>query len=139
MAQLTEKIAVPDDELVYKFSRSAVPGGQNVNKLNTRVTLLYHVADSRAFTNEQKQRVIANLASKISVDGFLTVVSQRHRTQNANRIAAQRRLGELLASALIIKRTRKKTAIPYASHQRRLQHKRRRGEIKQMRRGVLPE
>ena len=136
MAQLTEVIVIPDDELIYKFSRSAGPGGQNVNKLNTRVTLLFHAAGSRALTKDQKQRVITNLSSRISEDGFLTVVSQKHRTQNANRIAAQRRLGELLASALIIKRTRKKTDIPYASHQRRLQHKRRRGEIKQMRKRV---
>lgn len=136
MAQLTEKIVIPDDELICKFSRSSGPGGQNVNKLNTRVTLLFHVAGSRAFTGEQKQRIIANLSSRISDDGFLAIVSQRHRTQNANRIAAQRRLGELLAGSLVVKRARKKTAVPYAASQRRLKHKRRRGEIKQMRRHV---
>jgi ribosome-associated protein len=139
MAQFNEKIIIPADELICKFSRSAGPGGQNVNKLNTRVTLLFHVAGSRALTVEQKHRITASLSSRISEDGFLSVVSQKNRTQNANRIAAKNRLEELLASALIIKRARKKTAIPYASHQRRLRHKRQRGEIKQMRRGVLPE
>ncbi|MGD0077575.1 MAG: alternative ribosome rescue aminoacyl-tRNA hydrolase ArfB [Sedimentisphaerales bacterium] len=139
MVQLTKKIVISEKELIYRFSRSSGPGGQNVNKLNTRVTLLFQVADSQTLTGEQKQRIIANLSSRISGDGFLTVVSQRHRTQNANRIAAQRRLGELLASALVIKRERKKTAVPYASRQRRLQHKRRRGEIKQMRKPITPD
>jgi ribosome-associated protein len=139
MPQLNEKIIIPDDELIYKFTRSSGPGGQNVNKLNTRVTLLFYVAGSRALTIEQKQRVIANLSARISEDGFLTVVSQKHRTQNANRIAAQKRLVELLALALVIKRERKKTVVPYAVRQRRLQHKRRRGDIKQMRRRVSPD
>jgi ribosome-associated protein len=130
MAQVTEKIAIPDDEFIYKFSRSGGPGGQNVNKLNTRVTLLFHVTNSRALNNEQKQRITSNFSSRISEEGFLTVVSQKHRTQNANRIAAQKRLEELLASALVVKRVRKKTAVPYAARQRRLKHKRRRGEIK---------
>jgi ribosome-associated protein len=139
MAQLNEKIIIPDDELMCKFTRSAGPGGQNVNKLNTRVILMFHVAGSRALTVEKKQRITANLSSRISEDGFLTVVSQKHRTQNANRMAAQKRLGELLASALVVKRERKKTVVPYAARQRRLQHKRRRGEIKQMRRRVSPD
>jgi ribosome-associated protein len=139
MAQVTEKIAIPDDEFIYKFSRSGGPGGQNVNKLNTRVTLLFHVTNSRALNNEQKQRITSNFSSRISEEGFLTVVSQKHRTQNANRIAAQKRLEELLASALVVKRVRKKTAVPYAARQRRLKHKRRRSEIKQMRRRVSPD
>jgi ribosome-associated protein len=139
MAQFNEKIIIPDDELICKFSRSAGPGGQNVNKLNTRVTLLFHVGGSRVLTVEQKHRITANLSSRISEDGFLTVISQKHRAQNANRIAAQKRLEELLTSALVVKRERKRTVIPYAVHQRRLKHKRRRSEIKQMRRGVLPE
>jgi ribosome-associated protein len=139
MAQVTEKIAIPDDELIYKFSRSAGPGGQNVNKLNTRVTLLFHVTKSRALNNEQKQRITSNLSSRISEDGFLIIVSQKHRTQNTNRIAAQKRLEELLASALVVKRVRKKTAVPYAAHQCRLKHKRRRSEIKQMRRPIAPD
>jgi ribosome-associated protein len=139
MAQVTEKITIPDDELVYKFSRSAGPGGQNVNKLNTRVTLLFHIAGSRALSDEQKQRITANLTSRISEDGFLTIVSQKHRTQNANRIAARKRLEELLVSALVVKRVRKKSVIPYAARQLRLLHKRRRSEIKQMRRRVSPD
>ena len=139
MAQVNEKITIPDDELLYKFSRSAGPGGQNVNKLNTRVTLLFHVTKSRALNDEQKHRITSNLSSRISEDGFLTVISQKHRTQNANRIAAQKRLEEVLASALVVKRVRKKTAVPYAARQRRLLHKRRRSEIKQMRRRVSPD
>jgi len=139
MAKVTERITVPDDELIYKFSRSAGPGGQNVNKLNTRVTLLFHVAGSRTLTNEQKQRINSNLSSRISENGFLTVVSQKHRKQNANRAAARKRLEGLLASALVVKRVRKKTAVPYAARQRRLLHKRRRSEIKQMRRRVSPD
>jgi len=136
MIRLTDDIVVSDNDIAYRFSRSTGPGGQNVNKLNTRVTLLFDVADSRALTDKQKKRVLTRMSSRISKDGFLKVVSQRHRTQQANRKAALKRLAELLTRALEEKPVRKPTAAPYAAKQKRLRHKRRRSELKRQRKSV---
>lgn len=136
MIRLTDTLTIAEKDIVYKFSRSAGPGGQNVNKLNTRVTLFFNVADCRALTDEQRKRLFNRLSSRISEDGFLKVVSQRHRTQQANRRAAIKRLGELLTSALKKRPVRKKTSVPCSAHQRRLREKRRRSEIKQQRKRV---
>lgn len=136
MIRLTDSLVISENDIVYKFSRSTGPGGQNVNKLNTRVTLLFNVAACRTFTDEQKQRLFTRLSSRISDDGFLKVVSQRHRTQQANRRAALNRLAELLTAALKDKPARKQTAVPYAAKQNRLSRKRRRSEIKHQRKSV---
>jgi ribosome-associated protein len=136
MIHLTDTLAVSETDLVFKFSRSAGPGGQNVNKLNTRVTLFFNIGSCRSFTDEQKQRLFLRLQSRISGDGFLKVVSQRHRTQQANRRAALNRLAELLTAALVESPVRKQTGVPYAAKQNRLSHKRRRSEIKQQRKRV---
>jgi ribosome-associated protein len=136
MIRLTDNIVVGDADIVYKFSRSGGPGGQNVNKLNTRVTLLFNIARCRGLTDEQRRRLMTRLASRISDDGLLKIVSQRHRTQQANRRAAQKRLAELLAAALEDVPIRKQTAVPHAAKQYRLRRKRRRSEIKQQRKPV---
>jgi ribosome-associated protein len=136
MIRLTDSLVISGNDLIYKFSRSTGPGGQNVNKLNTRVTLLFNVSDCRSLTDEQKHHIFAGYRSRISADGFLKVVSQSHRTQQANRKAALNRLAELLTNALIETPDRKPTSVPYAEKQKRLRHKRRRSEIKQRRRPV---
>jgi len=136
MIRLADDLVISDDDIVYRFSRSAGPGGQNVNKLNTRVTLLFNLAGSRRLTDEQKKRLLTRLSGRISDDGFLTVVSQRHRTQSANRRSALRRLTELLEAALKEMPVRKQTAVPHAAKQKRLHRKRRRSELKQLRKPV---
>jgi ribosome-associated protein len=136
MIRLTDDLVISDDDVVYRFSRSAGPGGQNVNKLNTRVTLLFNLTGCRGLTDEQKKRLLTRLSGRISHDGFLTVVSQRHRTQNANRRSALLRLAELLTAALKDIPIRKRTAVPHAAKQKRLSRKRRRSELKQLRKPV---
>ncbi|MGD0596055.1 MAG: alternative ribosome rescue aminoacyl-tRNA hydrolase ArfB [Sedimentisphaerales bacterium] len=136
MIRITDDTVISEGDIVYRFSRSAGPGGQNVNKLNTRVTLLFDIDHSRGLTAEQKQRLFDRLSSRISDDGLLTVVSQRHRTQSANRKSAQNRLVELLKAALRDMPVRKQTGVPHGEKQKRLRRKRRRSEIKQMRRPV---
>jgi ribosome-associated protein len=139
MIRLADNLLVTEDDIVYRFSRSTGPGGQNVNKLNTRVTLLFNIPACRTLTTEQKQRLLTSLSSRISRDGCLKVVSQRHRTQQANRRAALNRLAELLTAALVESPVRKPTAISYGAHQRRLRRKRRRSEIKEQRKAVAPD
>ena len=136
MIRITGSTVISEGDIVYRFSRSAGPGGQNVNKLNTRVTLLFDIDHSRGLTAEQKQRLFDRLSSRISDDGLLTVVSQRHRTQSANRKSAQNRLVELLKAALRDLPVRKETGVPHGEKQKRLRRKRRRSEIKQLRRPV---
>jgi ribosome-associated protein len=136
MIRITDDTVVSEGDIVYRFSRSAGPGGQNVNKLNTRVTLLFDIDHSRGLTAEQKQRLFDRLSSRISDGGFLTVVSQRHRTQSANRKSAQNRLVELLKAALRDMPVRKQTDVPHGEKQKRLRRKRRRSEIKQLRKPV---
>jgi ribosome-associated protein len=136
MIRITDETVISEGDIVYRFSRSSGPGGQNVNKLNTRVTLLFDIDHSRGLTAEQKQRLFDRLSSRISDDGMLMVVSQRHRTQSANRKSAQNRLVELLEAALRDMPVRKQTKVPHGEKRGRLLRKRRRSEIKQMRKPV---
>ena len=133
MIEITNDIFIREGELVFKASRSGGPGGQNVNKVNTRVTLFFDVANCESFSAVQQQRVLARLATRIDKHGVMRVVSQKFRTQKANRNAAVERLGVLLREALKTQPVRKKTRIPYAVKRRRLEEKRRRSLLKQQR------
>jgi len=133
MIEITDDIFIREDELVFKFSRSGGPGGQNVNKVNTRVTLLLDVVNCESFSDVQRQRILKRLATRANKDGIIRVVSQRYRTQKANRRVAVERLQELLRGALKKKAVRKKTAVPKAVKRRRLEEKRRRSLLKQQR------
>jgi len=133
MIEITNDIFVREDELVFKFSRSGGPGGQNVNKVNTRVTLLFDAAKCESFSDVQRQRILKRLTTRANKDGIIRVVSQRYRTQKANRRVAVERLQELLRGALKKKAVRKKTRVPKAVKQRRLEEKRQRSLLKQQR------
>jgi ribosome-associated protein len=133
MIKITDNISIRDDELIFKASRSAGPGGQNVNKLNSRITLFFDVANCESFSNAQKRRILSRLASRADKDGQIRVISQKFRTQQANRRAAIERLQQLLSDALKTKKIRRKTKVPYAARQRRLEQKKRRSQIKQQR------
>ena len=133
MIEITDNISIRDDELIFKASRSAGPGGQNVNKVNTRITLFFDVANCESFSDVQKRRILSRLATRADKNGLLRVVSQRFRTQNANRRAAVERLQQLLADALKTRALRKKTRVPYVAKQRRLEQKRRRSMLKRQR------
>ena len=133
MIEITDNVSIRDDELIFKASRSSGPGGQNVNKVNTRITLLLDVANCESFSDVQKRRILSRLATRADKNGLVRVVSQRFRTQKANRRAAVERLQQLLAEALKTRPVRKKTKIPYAAKQRRLEEKRRRSLLKQQR------
>ncbi len=133
MIEITDNISIREDELIFKASRSSGPGGQNVNKVNTRITLLLDVANCESFSDVQKRRILSRLATRADKNGLVRVASQRFRTQKANRRAAVERLQQLLAEALKTRPVRKKTKIPYAAKQRRLEEKRRRSLLKRQR------
>jgi len=125
---------IPPSVLTFTFTRSGGPGGQNVNKVSTRVTLWFDLEGCGTLTATEKARIRQRLAGRISRDGRLHVVAMRHRTQSANRRAAVERFYELLADALTPEPTRRPTRTPPRARQRRLREKRFRSEVKQSRR-----
>lgn len=135
MIEITNDTYIPEDELVFKTSRSSGPGGQNVNKTNTRVTLFFDVINCRWLSDTQKQRIRSILAKRTDANGVMRVVSQKFRTQQANRRAAVERLQQLLFDALKPRLIRKEGVVPYAAKQRRLDQKRRRSLLKRRRAG----
>ena len=133
MIEIRNDISISEDQLVFRFSRSSGPGGQNVNKVNTKVTLLFDLANSTNLSDVQKKRILKQLAGRASKDGVIRVVSQRYRTQKANRRAVVERLQELLSLAMETKPIRKKTKVPGSAKRQRLEGKKRRSILKQQR------
>ena len=134
MLRINDILSINESELDYEFARSSGPGGQNVNKVETKVTLKFIVEDSNALTDDQKRLIAERLATRITKDGILRVTSQRHRTREANRHAAIARFIELIDDSLVVRAPRKKTRISRATKRRRLEGKKRRGHVKKMRR-----
>jgi len=133
MIQIEQDLSLPEDEVSFTFTRSGGPGGQNVNKVSSRVTLWFDVANSPSLSDEQKEKIFRELPTRINKDGILRVVSQKHRSQWENRIDVVERFAELLRTALRWKPPRKRTRTPGWTKERRLQEKNRRSRLKAQR------
>jgi len=127
-------VAIPLDELSFRFTRSGGPGGQHVNKAATQAELIFDVAASPSLTDEQKRRVAAALPAYVSSEGVLRVACQSSRSQRQNREEAIERFRALLSRALYVPRPRKATRPSRGSAQRRLEQKKRRSLSKARRR-----
>jgi ribosome-associated protein len=127
-------LVIPEAELEVRRTRSGGPGGQNVNKVSTRVELRFDIASSSVLDDEQKHRLRTLLRGRTSQLGVLRVVSQRHRTQPRNEMEARRRLAELVAAALEVPKARRPTRPSRTARARRVETKRRRSDLKRARR-----
>ncbi len=136
--RVSDDLTIPEEDLTYTFSRSAGPGGQNVNKVSSRVTLWFDLEGSAALSSVQKDRIRERLSTRITRDGRLHVSSQRHRSQSSNREAALMRLGELLREALAEAPSRRPTRPSRRARQARLEEKRHRSRLKRRRSTPLP-
>lgn len=134
MIEIGEGLSIAESEFLFEAGPSSGPGGQNVNRVASRVTLRFDVAASPSLTAEQKERVFERLATRVSKAGVLRVVAQKHRTQGANRKAVVERFTALLRDALAEEEPRRPTRVPRAARRRRLEGKRRRAEVKRRRR-----
>jgi ribosome-associated protein len=133
MIQINDQIQISEDELNFTASKSSGPGGQYVNKVNSRVTLWFDLAASSALTDDQKSRIAGCLATRISKTGILRVSAQSHRSQTANKELAVERFIELIKDALSESPERKKTKIPAKARRRRLDEKKHRSAVKKLR------
>jgi ribosome-associated protein len=139
MIQIKDKISISENELTFLTSRSGGPGGQHVNKVSTKVTVLFDIKNSTAFSDEEKRRILTRLARRINREGAIQVTAQTHRSQSANRNEALSRLIILLRQSLHKPRRRKKTSVPASAILRRLSEKKHRGLIKSRRKKVPAE
>jgi ribosome-associated protein len=133
MIPITDELSISEDELVFTASRSGGPGGQNVNKVSSRVTLTFDLAHSSALSDIQKRRIFEKLRNRINNEGVLRVVSQRTRSQELNRSEAIARFAELLRDALATEAVRVKTRPTRASREKRLHEKKHQTDIKKER------
>jgi len=133
LIEITPDIRIGDHELEFSFDRSSGPGGQNVNKVNTRVTLQFNLGKSLSLSNAQKTRIRKSLGSRVNQEGVLRISSSKERTQLANRRAAVNRLTELMKQAFQTPKPRTATRPTAASKRKRLDEKTHRGALKQTR------
>lgn len=131
--QVTRSLTIPDRELKVSFSPSGGPGGQHANKASTRVTLEWNVADSDVLGPRQRARLLRVLGHRLDADGTLRVTSDARRSQLRNRVDAEQRLARLVARALTPPKDRIATQPTSASQRKRIESKRRRGQIKRLR------
>jgi ribosome-associated protein len=130
---------IPESELTWRFSRSSGPGGQGVNTTDSRVELLFDVAGSPSLSPSLRARALERLAGRLS-GGVLSVTASEHRSQLRNREEAERRLSAILSEALAPPaRPRRPTRPTRGSVNRRIEVKKRRSEVKRLRRPDVRE
>jgi ribosome-associated protein len=132
--RVNESVVIPHDELVARATRSGGAGGQHVNTSSTRIELVWNVQASRALTDDQRERVLQKLSSRLDGDRNLRVVASDRRSQRQNREAAEARLAGLVRQALVVPKKRRPTKPSRAAKQARLESKRKLSDKKRERR-----
>jgi len=132
--KIHNRLSIPVHEIRFRFARSGGPGGQHVNKTETKVELLFDVGNSPSLSASQRDRIGKKLGNKISSEGILRIEVQDTRSQTKNREIALSRFQQLLADALKTRPRRIPTSRPGKAHEKRLQEKKKRSELKKLRR-----
>jgi ribosome-associated protein len=134
MLLVTPTLSIDEAELHESFVRASGPGGQNVNKVATAVQLRFDVRGSPSLPEPVRERLLKLAASRLTTEGTLIIEARRFRTQERNREDARARLAALIRQATVAPRMRRATKPSRAAKEKRLESKRRRGQVKQWRR-----
>ncbi|NTU63779.1 MAG: aminoacyl-tRNA hydrolase [Chloroflexi bacterium] len=134
---INPELRLPQSEVQYRTTRSSGPGGQHVNKTETQVELLFDVAHSPSLNDAQRQRILSQLKNLIDQEGVLHLTAHSERSQLRNREIVTARLQAVLAAALRVPKKRRPTKPTAASKAKRIESKKRRGQIKQLRRSTF--
>lgn len=134
--QVNSRVRIPSWELVFTASRSSGAGGQHVNKTSSRITLHWSIRDTSALTEFLKKRVLKNLGTRVSREGVLQLHVEDHRSQYRNKEMAKERLVALLTEALKVPKSRQATKPTRASKRRRVDEKKQRGALKELRKKI---
>ena len=134
MIRVNAQISIDEREIEESFVRASGPGGQNVNKLATAVQLRFDVRGSPSLSAETRARLERLAGTRLTRDGVLVIIAQRHRTQARNRADARERLIDLIRRAATVPIKRRATRPTKASRERRIEGKKRRAGIKHLRR-----
>jgi len=131
--KITKTLVIPSTEIKWRFSRSSGPGGQNVNKIESRVEIIFNLEDSKVLNDYQKEILKRNLKTKL-VNNSLSLAVQEHRNQLLNRQLALMKFSSILKNALNKPfKLRKSTQPTKASQKKRVEVKKKRGELKKSR------
>jgi ribosome-associated protein len=133
MIRITPHISIDERELEERFIRASGPGGQNVNKLSSAVQLRFDVRHSPSLPDDVRARLERLAGRRLTREGVLVIIAQRHRTQERNRADALERLIELIERAAVAPVPRRPTRPTRGSRERRLESKKRRSSIKGLR------
>ncbi len=133
LLHINEQITLSLDELQFRFSASSGPGGQHVNKTESKVTLFFDIAHSPSLNEEARARLLHKLANRLDKEGVLQIQVQESRSQLKNRETAVSRLQQLLAEALKRPKPRRKTKPSPTAREKRLQEKKQHSQKKQNR------
>ncbi len=135
MLRVTDTISIDDSELSESFVRSSGPGGQNVNKVSSAVQLRFDARGSPSLPNDVALRLMRLAGKRLTKEGVIVIIAQRHRTQERNRADARERLFDLIRQAAVKPVPRRPTKVPKATKRRRLEAKKHRSGIKSLRGG----
>ena len=135
MHQVTDAISIDDSELEESFVRSSGPGGPNVNKVSSAVQLRFDVRRSPSLPNDVAVRLMKLAGSRLTKDGVIVIVAQSHRDQTRNRADARERLFDLIRKAAVRPVPRRATKVPKAQKRKRIEGKKHRSAIKNLRGG----